>query len=125
MRARKSDRGWVGDKSFTTSRWSKRDHKEMDATARESDNSIPASLPVETNKHAIAQCPRYAAARQDFTRRTGVALCEATYTDIMAINYLPQTTSRQDGTGKGTTWYRYARFLHKLLRSTQATIRYR
>ena len=42
---------------------------------------------VETNKHAIVQCPRYAEAREDFTRKTGVTLCDATYTDIMAINH--------------------------------------
>ena len=42
---------------------------------------------VETNMHVIAQCPRYAAARESFSRVTGVALCEATYTDVMAINY--------------------------------------
>ena len=37
--------------------------------------------------HVIAQCPRYATARANFTRKTGVTLCEATYVDIMAINY--------------------------------------
>ena len=42
---------------------------------------------VETNTHVIAQCPRYATARANFARKTGVTLCEATYTDIMAINY--------------------------------------
>eukprot|EP00936_MAST-01D_sp_MAST-1D-sp1_P000488 g488.t1 len=42
---------------------------------------------VETNIHVIAQCPRYANARADFARKTGVTLCETTYTDIMAINY--------------------------------------
>ena len=42
---------------------------------------------VETNMHVIAQCPRYATAREDFSRRTGVILCEATYTDVMAINH--------------------------------------
>ena len=42
---------------------------------------------METNKHAIVQCPRYAEAREDFTRKTCITLCEATYTDIMAINY--------------------------------------
>ena len=37
--------------------------------------------------HVIAQCPRYTAARENFARTTGITLCEATYTDIMAINY--------------------------------------
>ena len=42
---------------------------------------------VETNMHVIAQCPRYATARANFTRKTGVTLCDATYIDVMAINY--------------------------------------
>ena len=37
--------------------------------------------------HVIAQCPRYTAARENFSRTTGITLCEATYTDVMAINY--------------------------------------
>ena len=42
---------------------------------------------VETNRHAITQCPRYETAREIFSRTTGLTLCETTYTDIMAINY--------------------------------------
>ena len=44
--------------------------------------------------HAIAQCPRYAAARDSFSRTTGVILCEATYTDVMAINYKKLRTDK-------------------------------
>ena len=42
---------------------------------------------VESNKHAIAQCPRYADARDEFQRRTGLTLCNTTYADIMALNF--------------------------------------
>ena len=42
---------------------------------------------VESSKHAIAQCPRYADARAGFQRRTGLTFCDATYVDIMALNY--------------------------------------
>ena len=41
---------------------------------------------VETNKHAIAQCPRYANARAEFQQQTGLVLCDTTYVDIMALN---------------------------------------
>ena len=40
----------------------------------------------ETNKHAIVECKRYTAARQQFTLETGVAVTDATYMDIMALN---------------------------------------
>ena len=42
---------------------------------------------IETSKHAIVQCPRYANARAEFRRRTGLVLCDATYVDIMALNF--------------------------------------
>ena len=41
---------------------------------------------VETNKHAIVQCPRYDNARAEFQRQTGLVLCDTTYVDIMALN---------------------------------------
>ena len=42
---------------------------------------------IETNAHVIAQCPRYAEARQTFNRKTGLTLSGDTYTSIMALDY--------------------------------------
>ena len=42
---------------------------------------------IETNKHAIAHCPRYAEARDAFNRKTGLALNGETYTSVMALDH--------------------------------------
>ena len=39
------------------------------------------------DRYRYSTCPRYTAARENFSRTTGITLCEATYTDVMAINY--------------------------------------
>ena len=41
----------------------------------------------ETNEHVIAHCPRYTDARAVFNNRTGLTLCGATYTSIMALDH--------------------------------------
>ena len=40
----------------------------------------------ETNRHAVVECNRYTAARQQFTLETGVNITSANYVDIMALN---------------------------------------
>ena len=42
---------------------------------------------IESNRHAVATCPRYAAARHAFHVTTGVRMCDDTYTDIMALDH--------------------------------------
>ena len=40
----------------------------------------------ETSRHAVVECKRYAAARQQFTLETGIQVSVAKYIDIMALN---------------------------------------
>ena len=40
----------------------------------------------ETNRHAVVECNRYTAARQQFTLETGVNITPENYVDIMALN---------------------------------------
>ena len=40
----------------------------------------------ETNMHAVAECKRYTAARQQFVLETGVVITAANYVDVMALN---------------------------------------
>ena len=40
----------------------------------------------ETNRHAVVECNRYTAARQQFALETGVNITPANYVDIMALN---------------------------------------
>ena len=42
---------------------------------------------VETNRHVVAHCPRYADARAAFQCQAGLPLCGATYVDIMSLNH--------------------------------------
>ena len=42
---------------------------------------------TETNEHVVAHCPRYANARAAFNNKTGLTLCGATYTSIMALDH--------------------------------------
>ena len=42
---------------------------------------------IESNKHTITTCPRYAEARQIFETKTGVRISNTNYVDIMAIDY--------------------------------------
>ena len=45
------------------------------------------NLQAETNKHVVAQCPRYTNARERFYSKTGVRINDTTYIDVMAIDY--------------------------------------
>ena len=40
----------------------------------------------ETSRHAVVDCKRYAAARQQFALQTGIQISAANYTDAMALN---------------------------------------
>ena len=42
---------------------------------------------IESNRHAITTCSRYAEARQIFETKTGVRISNTNYIDIMAIDY--------------------------------------
>ena len=41
----------------------------------------------QSYSRAIAHCPRYANARAAFCKKTGLTLCGATYTSIMALDH--------------------------------------
>ena len=40
----------------------------------------------ETNKHAVVECGRYEAARQQFALETGITTTTENYIDVMALN---------------------------------------
>ena len=40
----------------------------------------------ETNKHAVVECGRYEAARQQFALETGITIATNNYIDVMALN---------------------------------------
>ena len=42
---------------------------------------------IESNRHAITTCSRYAEARQTFETKTGIRINNTNYVDIMAIDY--------------------------------------
>ena len=42
---------------------------------------------IESNRHAITTCSRYAEARQTFKTKTGIRISNTNYVEIMAIDY--------------------------------------